>query len=827
MRGFDDMNLEDMTREELMAELLQARRTIDELRAAGSSTCKMEDALKESEERYRRITSAITDYIFTVQVEDGIPIKTLHTSVCKMVTGYTPEEFEEDPFLWFNMVVPEDQELVRSFVERILKGEKAGRIEHRIMRKDGSIRWVSNAAVLNFDVHERLISYDGVIRDITGRKRAEEAIKESEQRLQMILHGSPIATLVIDRHHRVISWNEAMEHLTGISAGEMLGTSNHWKAFYMEQRPMMSDLIVDCAEDAIEKWYPDKFHKSELIDEAFEATDFFPSLRGKGKWLRFTAAVIRNSAAELIGAIETFEDITERRKVEEDLQKLASVVRYSNELVNLATLDGKMVFLNEAGSEMLGISPEQVDSINILQVIPDHLLEKVRKEVLPVLLKGGTWEGELQYRNLKTGRLTDVHAITFAISKAGDGAPMFLANVSLDITGQKHAEEERKRLEAQLIQANKMEALGTLAGGISHDFNNILSAIIAYAERSVRAGQEPEKVKKNIEEVLKVCNRARDLVKQILAFSRRTKHELMPIRLDTAIKDSLRMMKAILPKNIDIRQNIQTSGRIMADSTQIQQVMMNLCSNAAQAMGEAGGVLEVSLDRVELREGTEAIALDLLPGRYLRLSIRDSGHGIAPEIMERIFDPYFTTKEKGSGTGLGLSVVHGIAKSHKGAIACRSTPGEGTTFDLYLPEIEAKKEATPDRAESSELKGGERILFVDDEPILVKAAKESLRYLGYRVVSRTGAQEALDLFQKNPEQFDLVITDIIMPGMTGDRLAIELMKIRKDIPVILCTGYSEHINEEKAKELGIRDFIMKPFEIEDLAKIIRKVMDIK
>ncbi len=821
------MNPEDMTREQLIRDLYDARALIEELENALTSNRRVEESLKEGEERYRRITSAITDYIFTVQVQDGLPVKTLHTPVCETVTGYTPEEFDEDPFLWFNMVVDEDQELVRDYVSRILKGEKVGRIEHRITRKDGSIRWVSNAAVLNQDAQGRLISYDGVIRDITGRKHAEEAIRESEQRLQMILHGSPIATLVIDKHHRVISWNEAMEHLSGIKAQDILGTTDHWKAFYSEERPCMSDLIVDGSEDAIEQWYPDKFSKSALINEAYEATDYFPSLGEKGKWLRSTAAAIRNSAGELVGAIETFEDITQRRKVEEDLQKLASVVRYSNELVNLATLDGNMIFINEAGSEMLGISPEEVEGVNILQVIPDHLLAKVKTELLPTIIAGGTWEGELQYRNLKTGKITDVHAITFSIAGTGSGAPMFLANVSLDISERMHAEEIRKRLEAQLIQAHKMEALGTLAGGIAHDFNNILSAIIAYAQRGVREGQEPEKVRKNIEEVLKVCTRARDLVKQILAFSRRTKHEFIQIRLDTTIKESLKMMRAILPRNIEIRQNILTGGRVMADTTQIHQVMMNLCSNAAQAMGENGGVLCISLDKADINEGAEALALDLRPGPYLRLSISDSGHGITPEIMERIFDPYFTTKEKGRGTGLGLSVVHGIARSHKGAILCRSTPGEGTTFDLYLPEIEAKKEAATVQVQTPDLKGGERILFIDDEPILVKATKESLRYLGYRVVSRTSSVEALDLFQKNPGQFDLVITDIIMPGLTGDRLALEMMKIRKDIPVILCTGYSEHMSEEKAKELGIRGFIMKPFEIEDLAKTIRNVLDRK
>ena len=242
--------------------------------------------------------------------------------------------------------------------------------------------------------------------------------------------------------------------------------------------------------------------------------------------------------------------------------------------------------------------PENVEHTNILEVIPDHLLEMVQTEILPALLAGDTWEGDLQFRNLKTGNITDVHAITFTITDPGTGAPLFLANVSLDITERKQAEEERKKLEALLIQSHKMEALGTLAGGIAHDFNNILSAIIAYAERGMLGVSDLDKVRKNIDEILKVSNRARELVKQILAFSRRTKHEFVQLKLDATIKDSLKMLSALLPKSIEIRQNFLASGRVMADSTQIHQVMMNLCSNAAQAIGDKSGLLEISLEQM-------------------------------------------------------------------------------------------------------------------------------------------------------------------------------------------------------------------------------------
>ncbi len=399
--------------------------------------------------------------------------------------------------------------------------------------------------------------------------------------------------------------------------------------------------------------------------------------------------------------------------------------------------------------------------------------------------------------------------------------------VMTDITAIKRTEEENKRLEIQLVQSQKMEALGTLAGGIAHDFNNILSAVIAYAERGINVVIEPSKVRKNLDEVLKVSTRARDLVKQILAFSRRAKHEYIRIKLDVTIKESLKMLRAILPTTVEIRQNLLANGRVLADSTQIHQVMMNLCSNAAQAMGDSGGVLEVSLNKATIEEGAEAHALDLPPGPYLKLTVSDTGYGMTPEVIERIFDPYFTTKEKGQGTGLGLSVVHGIVKSHRGAITCKSVQGKGTTFDIYIPETESKKDAAQPRAQTPRLTGTERILFIDDEQILVKVAKEMLENLGYRVVTETSSIKALDLFKQHPDQFDLVISDIVMPGMTGDKLAQELLYIRHDIPIILCTGFSENITEEKAKRTGIQEFIMKPLEADELAKTIRKVLEEK
>ena len=384
---------------------------------------------------------------------------------------------------------------------------------------------------------------------------------------------------------------------------------------------------------------------------------------------------------------------------------------------------------------------------------------------------------------------------------------------------------ERKRGEEQLRQMHKMEAVGTLAGGIAHDFNNILAAIIGYTQLALTDVSENTELYSNIKEVLKAGNRAKDLVKQILTFSRRHAEERVPISVSPLVKEALKLTRSILPSTIEIDQKIeQKTGNIFADPTQIHQIVMNLCTNAAHAMEEKGGVLEVCLCREKLDLEFAATHPDLAPGDYIILKVKDTGIGMEPGVMERIFEPYFTTKEKGKGTGLGLAVIHGIVKNYNGAITVSSEPGKGSVFTVYLPVIEQMAVVEAVKVESLP-RGSESILFVDDEQALAELGKKMLESLGYGVFSLTDSSEALKLFQKEPDRFDLVITDMTMPRMTGDELAKEILSIRPDIPVIMCTGYSERMTEAKAKAMGIRAFVMKPIHKEDIAATVRQALD--
>lgn len=393
-----------------------------------------------------------------------------------------------------------------------------------------------------------------------------------------------------------------------------------------------------------------------------------------------------------------------------------------------------------------------------------------------------------------------------------------------DITERKQMEKEKKQLEARLWQSQKIEAIGTLAGGIAHDFNNILFPVLGYSEMLLNDAPDGSELKRDLSMIFNGAERASDLVKQILAFSRQKKYDLEPIKVHLVIKEALKLIRSSIPATIDIVQNINKDcGLVMADYTQLHQVAMNLFTNAYHALEEKGGKLNVTLKQVDL------MANDLKgipPGTYICFTVSDTGIGMNQSTTDRIFDPYFTTKKEGKGTGLGLAVVHGIIKSHGGHISVYSEPDKGSEFHVYLPVIKTKQEIEQIETQPIE-KSNERILVVDDEKMVVAIQQKMLKRLGYDVTSCTSSVEALKAFQANPDNFDLIITDMTMPEMTGDQLAQKIMEIRTDIPIILCSGFSEKMSNEKAKSLGIKEFLMKPVLIKDLSITIRKALDNK
>jgi PAS domain S-box-containing protein len=556
----------------------------------------------------------------------------------------------------------------------------------------------------------------------------------------------------------------------------------------------------------------------------FDVEDYTTKNSGVDKTELYKKIESINGEGEIADLAKTFKEILER--LDRTVVSLKGSARdwertfdSVSEAIFLLDRNNIIIRLNQSAAEQLN-----VDYSGAIGRQFEDLVEKadIYSEFYSDLHKEAPEKTDLvRLKRSATARICEMTQ-TPVYNEAGDA--IGTVRVLKDITSRLQAEEDKKRLEAQLKQAQKMEAVGTLAGGIAHDFNNILSAVIGYTEIALEDVTENTLLKKNLKEVLKAGERARELVNQILAFSRHSEETLKPLKVKIILKEALKLLRASLPSTIEIVQNIESEACVLASPTQIHQILMNLCTNAGHAMQERGGSLDVSLTDVELDSRFTSQNPGASPGPYLKLTVRDTGHGIPPEVQDRIFDPFFTTKGIGEGTGMGLAVVHGIITNYGGIIQIESQAGKGTTFDIFIPIIE--KETDIQAAEQSSVPhGSERILFVDDEEIMVDVGRQMLERLGYRVTVKSSSVEALSLFKARQDEFDLVITDMTMPILTGDRLAVKLMAIRPDIPVILCTGYSAQVSEEKAKSLGIKAFVMKPLVRISLANTIRRVLD--
>jgi PAS domain S-box-containing protein len=528
---------------------------------------------------------------------------------------------------------------------------------------------------------------------------------------------------------------------------------------------------------------------------------------------------MKDAQGRVSAVIEYVKDITDRKRAEEALreseEKYRTVLETSLDPIVVYDMDGRVTFFNPAFTRIFGWTLEERLGKKMDLFVPEETWPETQKMIEKVLA-GENFAGFETLRYTKEKNIVHVN-MSAAIYKDQNGKPIGSVINLRDIT-------EQKKLEGQLHHALKMESIGTLAGGIAHDFNNILGIVLGNTELAMDDVPEWNPARLNLEEILKASLRAKDVVRQLLSFARKTQLEKKPTDIIPIVKDSLKLLRSSIPTSIELRQNIaENVAAIMADPTQINQVLINLCTNADHSMPD-GGVIEVTLKNVALDEDTAAQHADLTPGWYVNLAVSDTGHGISQEEIDRIFDPYFTTKELGKGTGMGLAVVHGIVKGHNGLITVQSEIGKGTTFSMVFPAVEEQAVSEPETGKELPT-GDERILFIDDEEPLVKMGHQRLERLGYKVDATTSPIEALERFRSRPDQFDLVITDLTMPKMTGDKLVQEILNIRPDIPVILCTGFSEKIDEKKANAIGAADYIEKPLDKRDFAFKVRKVLD--
>ncbi|MFP5213394.1 MAG: ATP-binding protein, partial [Acidobacteriota bacterium] len=533
--------------------------------------------------------------------------------------------------------------------------------------------------------------------------------------------------------------------------------------------------------------------------------------------------LLEELAEDLAYAIGVLRSRIRHGETEENLrrseEKFRTLFHNTSDAIFIHDIEGRILEANQASVNCLGYSHDHLLRLSIADVEAPQTPWAGRIEELS---KRGGMAFESTYLT-HGGAPVPVEVVSQLIEFEGQLAVLSTAR---DITERQRAREERKRFEDHLRRSQKMEAIGTLAGGIAHDFNNILGAILGYAEiMEVFDVPQDSPLYANVREVIKAAHRARELVQQILTFSRQTETEPKPVEVGLIVKEVLKFLRASLPSTIEIHRSLEARTKtILADPTKIHQLLMNLCTNAGHAMTEKGGTLRVELTETVLDHRGKECFPDLAPGAYLQLTVSDTGHGMTPETVERIFDPYFTTKRRGEGTGLGLAIVHGIVKSYGGGIAVESAPGKGSVFRILFPKVEDRPvEAETDRGLLP--RGDERILMVDDEDALARTGKRILERLGYRVTAMTSSLDALEAFRAEPEAFDLLVTDLTMPQMTGTELARELLDIRPDLPIILCTGYSQKLRLSEAEEAGIRRIIEKPFGVRHLAEGVREVLD--
>ncbi len=539
----------------------------------------------------------------------------------------------------------------------------------------------------------------------------------------------------------------------------------------------------------------------------------------KDKWLVTNKDLITTNAV-LRKEINEHEQAEDRLKKSE--QRFRDLFNAINDVIYTHDLEGRFISVNPALCKAFGYEEDELIGRRASDFMKPEFALAFKSEYLEQLKKQERHDGTTIYFK-KNGEKIYLEYRSVSI-RPEDGKP-FISGTGRDVTERVLSERKVAKLQEQLAQAQKMEAIGTLAGGIAHDFNNILFPMFGYLEMVLQDLPKGNPLRGQLVEVLNGAKRARDLVKQILAFSRQSDHDMKPMKVHLVLKEALQLIKSSLPSTIKITQNIQSDcGLVFADPTQIHQIVMNLCTNAYHAMEETGGKLTVNLKEVELT-AEDLKDQTMVPGTHVCLTVADTGPGMEQSVIDRIFDPYFTTKEKGKGTGLGLAVVDGIVKSHGGHISVYSEPGKGTEFKVFLPVIKTKEEEHLVETDTPIQKGNERILLVDDQDMVAQMEKQMLERLGYHVTVRTSSTDALEAFRTQPDKFDVVITDMTMPNMTGDKLAAELIKIRPAIPIILCTGFSEMMSKEKTAALGIKGFLMKPVVMKDLSSIIRKVLD--
>ena len=726
-------------------------------------------------------------------IDQNAQIKYANKRACGLL-GYSGEEFQ-------SMALKDIQPGVRpeSWANRWKQYEQAEisenvQLERLFLHKAGHFIPVEISA--NHVRLEKGSLHVAFLRDITERKSIEKKLKLTQHSLD----EASIGCFWVDDEGRIIYANDKACKLLGYSQTELLDKF----LFDVDERLKGSPWGT---------WWQQICDKKNLTFEALHKRK-----DGSTLFVENSTTLLEYEGHQF--AANFIQDITRRKQDEQRLRLTQFCFDKAFIEIFLIGPDGMIKAVNDQACKNLGYSQDELCQMRIFDIAPR--LKSARWSAhRKKIREDGFGFGESVHRR-KDGTLFPVE-VMINLMEYDDGE--YAISFARDITEIKELEQERKQLEDRINQVQKMEALGTLAGGIAHDFNNILSAIYGFTELAKINSKEGTPLHGYIQQIFVASERAKKLVKQILLFSRQDRTEKRPTDLGTIVREAVKMIRASIPTTIDIQHDIKSNlGAVYADSTQVHQTIINLCTNAYHAMKNSGGSLRIGLAPIELKGHKSLIVGELQPGRYLELTVVDTGHGMDEEVLSHIFEPYFSTKEPGEGTGMGLSTVLGIMKDHGGAIDVFSRPGQGTSFRLFFPLVDmapSSKKIPPAMLPQ----GDECILFVDDEVSIVETTKAILEKFGYSVEARLSAYDALEAFRSRPEKYHLLITDMAMPKMPGDILVAEIRKIRPDLPVIICTGFSERINQDMLNQLNVKTVLFKPTAVDNMVIAIRTVLD--
>ena len=774
----------------------------------GERRIDVESGLEKSEKRFRTLAENVPSVVYRCHVAPPYSADYMSEDI-QNLTGFPVEKFTSGDELSLNqLIAPEDRAQVVARVREAVRLRAPFNLEYRIQRADGQLCWVNDRGQAFYNQEGEPQWLDGALLDITAAKRAEEELRRAKEMAEHYLHMAGTILLGLDQQGRIILLNKKGYEILGYGETELLGRD--W--FDTCLPPAWAGKVRATLISAMRGETPlDEYYENPVLTKS-----------GQERTIAWHNALLRDQEGKVYALLSSGEDISDRRLAEENLRRISGELdrffTLAQDLLCIADTNGALRRANQEWTRTLGYSQDELQGRSLVELAHPqdrqatiHALQRLTQH-RPILgfvnrclaKDGGTrW---LEWRAVAADEML------FASAR--------------DITQRILDENERERLENQLRQSQKLEAIGTLAGGIAHDFNNVLSAIMGYtelAQAGLSTGSQPTM---ELDNVMAAAARARDLVRQILSFSRQSGRELQQLELRPLINEALHMIRASIPTTIAIEEHLEGQDlRILADPVQIHQVLMNLCTNAYQAMEESGGTIRVSLTGVKLGNGADADYLGMDSGNYLLLTVSDNGPGMDQKTRERIFEPFFTTKEAGKGTGMGLSVAHGIVTAHHGAIKVESQPGLGAKFMVYLPVFTGNGDIKSPQPPHSTPQGHDRILLVDDEKALVEVGCRALEHLGYQVVGTTSASEALQLFKDNPRSFGLVITDYTMPKITGTKLAEQLLAINPEVPIILCTGYSEHISAQQSRRLGISQLLIKPINLAELGQAVDQALN--